>query len=107
MDNGRRRSNRLHDVARRLGVEVTHEVESVGDAGQPIFKYPFRPRLDIAHECLGKLPVDGDIVYQCVWCGDNSWLWAIGSHVEKAVSFEEAVIALAERFLATESRGDS
>lgn len=88
--------DKLLDVARRLGVDVYGIGLDSGDLVCP------RPRLDIAHECLGKLPTDTR--FQLEWEGDDGWRYewyeyGDGPDCCGFGTFEEAVIALAERFL--------
>lgn len=105
MDNERHRSDALHDVACKLGVET-----SIRHIDGLHFEYHSpRPRLDIAHECLGKLPKECSVKYNGYhkhWSAETERFPAVAV-ITVHGTFEEAVIALAERFLATESRGDS
>ena len=95
---------RLHELAAKYGIETRKEVEKVGSAGEPVFKYPLRPDLEIAMELLAKLPahqeIDND--YLLMHEGANEWrlnLYTAQQMDSSTVyaSIIEAVIALAER----------
>jgi hypothetical protein len=96
----------LFEVAAALGVEThtshptMHQMDPIGT----VYKRP-RPTLDIAHDCLAKLPDN----YQVEWLERDRWYWKEYRGCCDAClqpitemehgTFGEAVLALAERFL--------
>lgn len=98
----------LEDAARRLGVAVRREWsfgEGCGDLECPDCSEP-RPRLDVAMECLGKLPEKFLEHYCLEYRAEHLWHTFYLPYTEKwgvEGTFEEAVTALAERFLESRS----
>ena len=102
--------SRLHELAQRLGVEITHSDKIVMAQNTKnavaMNVHCRRPDKDIAHDILAKLPIttgwpawnlDRDYGSTFWW-----WTWRATNEDESFCgkgAFEEAVCALAERHL--------
>lgn len=83
----------LNDAAQRLGVETRSRTEVDGyDVS------PQRPALSIAHDVLAKLPHEHDEWELRYSIGFASWVWS-GYGANGDGTFEQAVLALAARYL--------
>lgn len=93
--------SKLHELAQRLGVEIWE----VPGGGCGVFECCGRPGKDIAHEMLEKLPPQAGIECEVAvpvpnrpgW--DRRWIARWNAVWLLDGTFEEAVCALAERYL--------
>lgn len=92
----------LLDIARRLGVETTTWCDGASFEAHPMF----RPSLAIAMDVLQKLPIEAGRV-SCE--GSDPWCAARNGggvlEILAVGTFEDAVVALATRFLEQQRAG--